>query len=304
MSNKTSTETEPNEMGSDSTPHVEVLDEVAVGKGVLGDVPRPGKDGETNDEGSDDSFQGDAVVKSNVGRRKRGRPSEKDKEGLSVSKKAKNSPPKRKTLKIKTYRNNNGKPNGFSELYVKSVTEKCIFCHDEHLRETFWEGTGENGPESIKIPICKSCHARLRDENVINEMREAIERGSPKINGGSGKVVYPCGICQSNVKKSHGSVICTKCSMWIHLDCTEFTSHEEAKKHKDVFKCRNCEDKDETPKAAEKRKTLEVKNVEHLMNEVLLLGTGTHDFYRNISNTDIESLDDGKWVNDNIISHF
>ena len=135
-------------------------------------------------------------------------------------------------------------------------------------------------------------------------MREAIERGSPKINGGSGKAVYPCGICQGNVKKSHGSVICTKCSMWIHLDCTEFTSHEEAKKHKDVFKCRNCEDKDETPKAAEKRKTLEVKNVEHLMNEVLLLGTGTHDFYRNISNTDIESLDDGKWVNDNIISHF
>ena len=37
------------------------------------------------------------VVKSNVGRKKRGRPSELDKEGLSVSKKAKNSPPTKKS---------------------------------------------------------------------------------------------------------------------------------------------------------------------------------------------------------------
>ena len=154
MSNKTSTETEPNEMGLDSTPRVEVLDEVAVGKGVLGDVPRPGKDGETN--GSDDALQVDAenrrnkeieAVISNVGRRKRGRPSEKDKEGLSVSKKAKNSPSKTKTLKIKTYRNNNGKPSVFSEFYVKSVTEKCIFCHNEHLRDFL----GGNGGEWSRI---------------------------------------------------------------------------------------------------------------------------------------------------------
>ena len=71
-------------------------------------MPRPGKDGETNGEGFDDAFQGDAenrrnkeneVVKSNVGRRKWGRPSEKDK-GLSVSKKAKNSPPTKKKLKM------------------------------------------------------------------------------------------------------------------------------------------------------------------------------------------------------------
>jgi len=71
-----------------------------------------------------------------------------------------------------------------------------------------------------------------------------------------------------------------------------------------VFECRNCEDKSETPKAADKRKTLDVKNVEDLMDRVLLLGTGTHDFYRNISNIDIDFLDDRKWVNDNIISHF
>ena len=95
MSNKTSTETKPNEMGSDSTPHVEVLYEVGVRKGVLGDVPRPGKDGETNGEGSGDAEnrrnKENEEVRSNVGRKKRGRPSEKDKEGLSVSKKAKNA---------------------------------------------------------------------------------------------------------------------------------------------------------------------------------------------------------------------
>ena len=56
-----------------------------------------------------------------------------------------------------------------------------------------------------------------------------------------------------------------------------------------MFVCRNCEDKSETPKAADKQKNVEVKNVEDLMDRVLLLGTGTHDFYRNISNTDIES---------------
>merc|ERR1711942_261585 len=105
-----------------------------------GDVPRPGKDGETNGKRSGDAIQGDVdaenrrneeneVVRSNVGKRKRGRPSEKDKEGLSVSKKAKISPPKTKNLKIKikTNRNNTGKPSGFSESYVKSVNEKCIF---------------------------------------------------------------------------------------------------------------------------------------------------------------------------------
>ena len=151
MSNKTSTETKPNEMGSDSTPHVEVLYEVGVKKGVSGDVPRPGKDGEINGQGSGDAKnrrnKGNEEVRSNVGRKKRGRPAEKDKEGLSVSKKAKNSPSKTKTLKIKTYRNNNGKPSVFSEFYVKSVREKCIFCHNDHLRDFL----GGNGGEWSRI---------------------------------------------------------------------------------------------------------------------------------------------------------
>ena len=150
MSNRTRTETESSEMESDFSPLVDVLDEAAVGEGVSEGVSGLGKNGENNGEGSDDAFQEDVenrrnkeseVVKCIVGKRKRGRPSEKDKEGLSVSKKVKNSPRKRKTLKTKTYSNNNGKSNGFTKFYIKSITEKCIFCHDEHLRD-FLGGNG------------------------------------------------------------------------------------------------------------------------------------------------------------------
>ena len=91
--------------------------------------------------------------------------------------------------------------------------------------------------------------------------------------------------------------------MWIHLSCTNFKSSTEAEEHKHVFRCRKCEDKNETPKATNKYEDLKIKNVEDLKDEVLLLGTGTHNFYGNISKTDIKSLDDGKWVTDNVISH-
>ena len=142
-------------------------------------------------------------------------------------------------------------------------------------------------------------------------MREAIERGSPKINGGSGKVVYPCGICQGNIKKSHGSVICTKCSMWIHLDCTKFTSHEEATKHKDVFKCENCEKGDEAPKvdevldakvAEEEAVDVVEKNVVEFTNTVLLSGADAQSFSGDITNADVRSLENGCWVTDNVLS--
>ena len=100
------------------------------------------------------------------------------------------------------------------------------------------------------------------------------------------------------LKKSHGSVKCTRCSLWIHLSCTKFTSSNEAGKYKHVFKCKNCEEKCETPKTTNKNKDLNVKNVEEITDRVLLSGIGTHNFYGNISKTDLESLDDGKWDTD------
>ena len=112
--------------------------------------------------------------KRNEGKRKRGRPSEKDKEGLPVSKKAKKSPNKKKNLKTGAT-NNNAKSKGYSKIFKKAVsTEKCIFCQEEHLRETFWEGVGQEKPEIIQIPICKRCHACLKDATVMNKIREAI----------------------------------------------------------------------------------------------------------------------------------
>ena len=120
---------------------------------------------------------------------------------------------------------------------------------------------------------------------------------------GGEKVGFSCGACQRSINKSHGSVKCTRCSIWIHLSCTKFTSSNEAEKHKHTFKCKNCEDKSETSKATNKYKDLDVKKVEELMDRVLLLGIGTHNFYGNISKTDFESQNDGKWVTDNVISY-
>ena len=48
----------------------------------------------------------------------------------------------------------------------------------------------------------------------------------------------------------------------------------------------------------QKYKDLNIKNVEELTVRVLLSGIGTQNFIGNISKTDLESLDDGKWVTD------
>ena len=35
---------------------------------------------------------------------------------------------------------NNNKSKGYKEIYKKAKNaEKCIFCHEEHLREIIWE---------------------------------------------------------------------------------------------------------------------------------------------------------------------
>ena len=73
------------------------------------------------------------------------------------------------------------------------------------------------------------------------------------------------------------------------------------KTNKHDIKCKNCKNKGETPKIKKKYKDLNVKNVEELTDRVLLSGIGTHNFIGSISKTDLESLDDGKWVTDNVI---
>ena len=233
-------------------------------KGVEPSEPLPTPENEENK-----SKEESEEIKCNEGKRKRGRPSEKDKEGLPVSKKVKQSPRKKKNLKIMVNKNK-GKSNGYNKFFKKAVTEKCIFCQEEHLRETFWEGVGQDKSEIMQIPICMRCHACLKDAAVMNEIREAIEKGVSKMKGEDEKLGFSCGACQKTIKKSHGSVKCTRCSLWIHLSCTKFTSSNEAGKYKHVFKCKNCEEKCKTPKTTNKNKDLNVKNVEEITDSPVI----------------------------------
>ena len=116
----------------------------------------------------------------------------------------------------------------------------------------------------------------------MNEIREVIEKSSFKMNGGDGKVEFFCGMCQRTIYKNHSSIKCTRCSEWIHKRCVSIPWNE-AEKNKQVFKCKNCENKGETPKITKKYKDLNVKNVEELTDRVLLSGIGTHNFSGSIS---------------------
>jgi len=151
--------------------------------------------------------------KSSEIKKKRGRPSEKDKEGLTdkeglpVSKKAKKSPRNRKNLKTKAI-NISEKTNGFSKLYKNKHMEKCVFCQEEHFRETLWEGVGQEKPDIFQIPICKGCHACLKDARIIKEIREVIEKSSSKLNEGGEKVEYFCGMCRFKIHKNHPTILC------------------------------------------------------------------------------------------------
>ena len=99
---------------------------------------------------------------------------------------------------------------------------------------------------------------------------------------------YFCGICHEIINKNQVSIKCTRCSKWIHKSCTKFISWNEAKKHQHEFKCKNCDNKGETPKITNKYKDLNVKNVEELTDRVLLSGIGTHNFIGKISKTDLK----------------
>ena len=72
--------------------------------------------------------------------------------------------------------NYNGKKTGFNKLYKKKNKEKCIFCQEEYLRETLCEGVGQEKPNILQVSICGSCHACLKDDVVMKEIREIIKK--------------------------------------------------------------------------------------------------------------------------------
>merc|ERR1712179_248299 len=90
---------------------------------------------------------------------KRNRPSEKDtNEDLPESKKTKQSPGKTKTGK----NGKRGRPPGKDKTGPKKKKqekkETCIFCQEEYLRETLWEGVGRAKASVLQVSICGRCH--------------------------------------------------------------------------------------------------------------------------------------------------
>ena len=131
----------------------------------------------------------------------------------------------------------------------------------------------------------------------MKEIREVIKKSSFKLDEGGEKVEYFCGICQLKIYRNISTIMCTICNKWIHKRCVTIP-WEEAEKNKHVFKCKNCEGKGEDPKIAN---DLNKENVEKLTDPVLLSGIDTHGFIRNLSNTDLKSLDDERCVTDGVI---
>merc|ERR1711874_474686 len=64
----------------------------------------------------------------------------------------------------------------------RETKETCIFCQEEYLRETLWEDVDKQQPNILQVSICKSCHACLKDDVVMKEIRETIKKSSCKLD--------------------------------------------------------------------------------------------------------------------------
>ena len=228
---------------------------------------------------------------------RRGRPAGKDKnkEDLPESKKA---PKKRVNLKIMSINKNSKKPN-FTKVYIRHENKICIFCKEEYHRETTYEEADQDKPDGLKGPFCRSCHAHLEDEVVMNEIREIIKkRNIAESDEANKKIEYFCGMCQNKINTNCPTILCTKCDKWVHKRCVSIP-WEKAVKNKQNFKCKNCEGVDKTP---ERENVPNVMDVEKLTSTILLSREGA-SANGDISNIDLKSLENGGWVTDSIIAH-
>merc|ERR1712090_50086 len=117
---------------------------------------------------------------------------EEDEDDPPESKKAKKSPAKIKPRK-------GGRPPGKDKTRPKKKQEKketCIFCQEEYLRETLWEEVGRAKPSVLQVSICRSCHACLKDDVAMKEIRDIIKKSSCKLGEANKKAKYICGMCQ------------------------------------------------------------------------------------------------------------
>ena len=66
-------------------------------------------------------------------------------------------------------------------------------------------------------------------------------------------------MCRFKIHKNHPTILCTICKEWIHKRCVTIP-WDRAEKNKNVFKCKNCEEK-ETPDVTEPIETIQVDDV-------------------------------------------
>ena len=240
-------------------------------------------------------------------------------EGSPPSKKRiRKSPNKRKVQERKL-----GKGKNFNEKYKKANKgincqgesedededeDKCILCgKTEHLCEN--EAKIKKDPKRgrIWIWVCKGCSEIMKDEKVMEEIKEIVTREKErKLNTKDvvpGEKIYCCCSCEEKIDKRQSSIECMGCKEWVHLKCSNFKSVKEARKNKNTFVCAKCLNGLDDKKKAEKengneKKTEEEDDVEEMESDKISLQTGGVKLYE----SDLETLKDGEWFNDNILS--
>ena len=199
------------------------------------------------------------------------------------------SPNKRKGRK-----SNIKKGNNYHQKYKKAKKckdckrddeGKCMLCgKNEHICEI----EIKNVEKKEHVWICKDCSEIMKDEGVMEEIKEIIKRereskGIDKV-GETKEKTYCCGLCNDVINRKQVSIECTECKTWIHLKCSIFNSFKEARENKDEYVCTNCENRNDTSKKVIQSTDLSI-----------------HGKYAIINESDLETLKEGKWLNDNII---
>ena len=274
--------------------------------------------GEMENERKNDSVSGNSEEKENeenlvkedngLDENNKKRQRDEDERASPTRKKVRNSPTKRKgrKSKIEKAKNYNGKYKKARKCKEceGEDEEKCILCgKTEHLCETEVNREGKKG--HVWIWICKECSEIMGDEGVMEEMKEVVKREKERkrnIKAGEAKEkIDYCGLCDEVINKRQVSIECTQCKKWIHLKCSIYESYKEARENKDSYMCTKCEKGNKAPKKSENDNHPKSQDgdglEENKSNETLFDSKGV-----NIEERDIETLKEGKWLNDKVLS--
>ena len=234
---------------------------------------------------------------------------EADEENSPSKKRVRKSPNKKKVQKSKL-----GKGKNFNKKYKKARKckdclgedeDQCILCGKiEHLCESEFEINKESKRRYVWIWICKECSEIMEDEKVMEEMKEVVKREKERKqnfkDAETRDKIYCCSLCEEVINKRQISVECICCKEWVHLKCSKFESLKEARDNKDAYVCAKCVKGHDTKKKTDMNNFAEKNNddVEVIKNDEKLHESEGVKIYE----SDLETLKDGEWFNDNIIS--